>query len=151
MFKKTILMSVITLFLGTTQLQAQDTLQILNSFIWIELDSSNTNIPPVNINSNNINSMSFCVKVVALFTDTSDIDSIHIKVGRAAGVSNVASVSFAYNGGNISPALPDFVPNEEGFCICVAPSLRNAHRLFLEIWADDKTGNTTPVYSMQVN
>lgn len=144
-------MSVLALILKTPQIQAQDTLKILNSFILLELDSTSTHAPPPNANANSLNSISFCVKVVALFSDTSDIDSIHIKVGRNAGSGNVANVSFAYKGGNISPTLPEFDPNEQGFCICVAPSVHNAHRLFLEIWADDKSGNSTPPYRMQVN
>lgn len=151
MFKKTILMSVLTLILGATQLQAQDSLKILNSFIQIELDSVSSHNLPANANPNSMSSLSFCVKVIALFSDTSNIDSIHIKVGRSQGSDNVANVSFAYNGGNISPALPEFVANQEGFCICVAPSVHNAYRLHLEIWADDKQGNRTPSYQMQVN
>lgn len=151
MFKKTIIMHVLAFIFGVTQLQAQDTLQILNSFILLEVDTAQMHTLPTNINASNVNNISFCVKVVAVFSDTSDIDSVHIKVGRTLGGQDVANVSFAYNGGGITPVLPDFVPNEEGFCICVAPTAQSAHTLYLEIWADDKTGNTTPVYSMQVN
>lgn len=151
MFKKTIVMSLFTLILGIAQIQAQDTLQILNSYILIEIDTAHTHSLPANANVNSLNSISFCVKVVALFSDTSDIDSIHIKVGRSIGAQDVANVGFAYNGGSISPILPEFVASEKGFCICVAPAARNAYTLYLEIWADDKTGGTTPVYRMQIN
>lgn len=151
MSNKTKLMSILMLILGVSQIQAQDTLKILNSFIQIELDSTKSHHLPANANPNSLSSLSFCIKVIALFSDTSAIDSIHIKVGRTHGSGNVANVSFAYNGGNISPVLPEFAPNEQGFCICVAPSVRNAYRLHLEIWADDKQGNRTPSHHMQVN
>ena len=147
MFKKTILMQLFAFILGITQIQAQNSLQIVNSFILLELDTSQVQVPVTNPSA--LDSISFCVKVVALFSDTSAIDSIHIKVGRSLGGQDVANISFAYQGGN--PTIPDFEAREEGFCIRVAPSVQNAHTLFLEIWADDKTGNTTPVYSMQVN
>lgn len=151
MFKKTILMSVLTLILGLTQLQAQDTLKILDASILLELDTVQLYVSPSNINPNNLDSLGFCVKVLAAFSDTSNIDSIHIKVGRTIGGSDVAHLSFAYNSGNPSSVLTNFLANETGFCVCVAPSAYNAYTLYLELWAEDKTGYTTPVYSTQVN
>lgn len=152
MFKKIIAIGVLTLLLGISSIQAQqDTLKILDAFIVLELDTIQLYVSPSNINGNNLDSLGFCVKVSIEFSDTSNIDSVYLKVGRTLGAADVANLSFGYNGGNISPSIAGLVLDENGLCICVAPSEYDAYTLYLEVWADDKLGNATPVYSMKVN
>jgi len=138
-------------WMGHSSLQAQDTLRVLNAFVLLEIDTTQQHAVPNVSNPNAMDSIAFCVKVLALFSDTTDLDRVYIKVGRTPGAQDVANVSFAYNGGNIVPLLPEFEPNPQGFSVCVSPSAKAASTLYLEVWADDKLGNTTPVYTTQVN
>jgi hypothetical protein len=149
---KNSIVGVFMFLLGITSIQAQqDTLKILDAFIVLELDTIQLYVNPSNINGNNLDSLGFCVKVSTQFSDTSNIDSVHLKVGRTLGASDVANLSLGYNGGNISPNIASFVVDQNGFCVCVASSEYDAYTLYLEVWADDKLGNTTPIYSMKVN
>lgn len=146
MFSRIAIIGSLFFMIVGNSLFAQDTLKILNSFVLIEVDTAQAHLP-----LGNLDSTIFCVKVFALFSDTSDIDSVHIRVGRTVSSQDVAAVDFAYNSATISPSLLGFVPYTQGFEVCVAPVAQNAYTLFLEIWADDKAGNTTPVHSMRIN
>lgn len=146
MINKIILVSLVAFSLFTKKVAAQDTLEILNSFVLIELDTVQSQLP-----LGNLDSAFFCVKVLAVFSDTSKLDSIHVRVGRTLGGNDVAAVDFSYGGLNVSPNLSGLAWNEQGFEVCVAPLAQNVYTLFLEIWADDRTGYTTPIYKMRIN
>lgn len=147
MHQTKLLLSIVLLLIGLSNLQGQDTLKILNSYILLELDTTSISSSA----TSNMNSIRFCVKVAAYFSDTSDVDSVHIKVGRTPSSQDIGAVSFAYNGGSPSPVLTAFEEEETGFSFCINPSTNNAHTLYLEIWAEDKQGMTTEVYHMHVN
>lgn len=126
-------------------------LTIEQAYLVINVDSAYQNSLPTAIHAHQLDSIPFHVKVVAYFSDTSIIDSVHFRVGRVLGGQDILAVSFAYKGGALPISLQEFIYSEGGFSSCVAESVLDAYTLYLEIWADDKMGNTTAVYRKQIN
>lgn len=151
MLKEKILLCIGVSFLLLSNLYAQSSIQIENAIIQIELDTSQTHTLPTTINANSMASVSFCVKVIAVFSDTANIDTVHIKVGRTLGGSQVANISIPYTNSYSLITTNQLIKNEKGFSVCVNPSVTNAYKLYLEIWADDRQGNSTTVYQSQIN
>lgn len=131
--------------------QTSTPLTISEAYIVLTIDTNNVTRADAAIAHHNFNAVPFCVNVLAFFSDTSNIDTIHIKVGHRLGGNDVADLSFAYRGGSIASSISNFQYMGNGFFACVAPRAVAAVTLYLEIWAEDKLGNTTAVYRTQVN
>lgn len=135
----------------STSYAQSNALTIDQAYLVIEVDSAYRSALPVAIRSNQLDSIPFHIKVVTHFSDTSIIDSVYLKVGRSLGGQDILAVSFAYQGGTLPASLQEFMYIEEGFSSCIAGHALAAYTLYLEVWADDKMGNTTAVYRKQIN
>lgn len=131
-------------FLSETAIQAQDSLKITEAYLLLEVDTSHQAPVP-----HTPNTIPFQVHILALFSDTANIDSVHIKVGRTAGGQDVAHLHIAYR--DLVPTLTNCTLVEYGFKGCLATSTLSAYTLHLEIWADDKQGRSTTIYYNRVN
>lgn len=137
--------------INCTHSQVSPPLTIDQAYVVLEVDSAFRTALPSAIQSNQLDSIPFSVKVVAHFSDTSAIDSVHFRVGRSLGGQDIIQASFAYNGGTLPTTLQAFVYSNDGFNTCVATSALGVYTLYLEIWAVDKMGQTTPIYRRQIN
>lgn len=152
MFPKTILVVLLSWLYTMSVSYAQDNaLMIEQAYLVIEVDSAYRRALPAAIYSNQLDSIPFRIKIVAHFSDTSAIDSVHVKVGRSLGEQDICVVSFAYQGGILPTNIQEFIYSEDGFSSCISERALDAYTLYLEVWADDKMGHKTAIYRKQIN
>ncbi len=153
MFPQMVLMSFFFWMCSVSTMYSQGTssLSIDQAYLIIEVDTGYQSALSAAIRTNQLDSIPFSVKVVVHCSDTADIDSMHFRVGRSLGGQDVANVNFAYHSSALPAGLQTFARMEDGFQTCVATHVLDAYTLYLEVWADDKLGNTTPIYRKQIN
>lgn len=86
----------------------------------------------------------FFVTAAIHVSDTGNIETIHVRIGRTVGGTDLANVSVPYNGSLPSGVIGLLKGSEEIEVEFGKHS--NTTPLYLEVWIDDKQGHTTSVF-----
>lgn len=145
--------SCLLIFFFITTTYSQDSLQITNTQIILESNnlsglSQLTEEQLEDLDQAVLDSIftarNFFVTAAIYVSDTSNIQAIYLRLGRTMGASDLANVVIPYNG-NLPNGVVGLLKDEKELQVEFGEH-SNTTPLYLEVWIDDRQGNTTPVY-----
>lgn len=153
MFRHFVLLCLLTLLSIPLTFSQTTTLQILDAHLVLESDNL-TNLDTLTeeqledmdqaVLDSIFATRQFDVTASVHVSDTGNVQTVHIRIGRTQGGTDVANVSVPYTGALPSGVVAVLKDDEE---IEVEFGKHgNVTPLYLEVWIDDKQGNTTAVF-----
>lgn len=143
---KKILIAVAFFVLGSTfSGYAQAPLSILEVVPYLEVDSTSGIIEPLNIST-----QPFIIKTNVLLSSISNIQNLHIKIGRQVDASDVVNISIPYNYTTLPTGVTEIIKEQNYFFVDFGIHT-NVYTLHVEVWAEDTNGTLTEVYQQRVN
>ena len=152
MLKKTVLSCLMAMLcLGLSY--GQDSLEILDAQLVLESDNL-TDLD--NLTEDELEDLDqavldsifamrdFFVTAAIHVSDTGNVQTIHVRVGRTQGGSDLANISVPYDG-SLPNGVVALLKDDEEIEIEFGKH-SNTSPLYLEVWIDDKQGHTTPVF-----
>jgi len=97
-----------------------------------------------------VNTQSFNLATHIELSDSSNVQNIHIKIGRQVDSSDVIDVSIPYAYTSLPTGIIAVQKVGNTFSVDFGAHT-NIYTLHLEVWAEDQNGNSTPIFNKRLN
>lgn len=146
------------LYMPSSSLFAQVQLEVVNAFPVVEIDTTGIGTDSLalsilasdSLSSSNLPTQSFNVKTYITVSDITNIQNVHIRLGRSANSSDVVNLSFPYNYSSIPTGVVAIQKSANMIVVDFGQHI-NVYTLYLDVWIEDSLGNLSNTYTQQIN